>query len=224
MTHRLILPMFTWQWRYVSVIASRITKKQRSVLRSFCDGNPSVIVKFPSQRSRSAENIYMSCRHLRTPDIQISWTDLTKWYGINGSCNGPKTWDALTWQRWVGTRIVVPAMATMGHVPWASCQIRNIAVCACVGNVGNVFLSSGFKGNCLLATPACITARASHTCRDACRDPLTRSGGENVPGIPTHALPTILSIWQEAHFRIVAKSLQQRWRIRGIKPHESTLF
>ena len=32
-----------------------------------------------------------------------------------------------------------------------------------------------------LAIPACITARASHTYRDACWD---RGGGENVPGIP----------------------------------------
>ena len=25
------------------------------------------------------------------------------------------------------------------HVPWASCQIRKIAGCACAGNAGNVF-------------------------------------------------------------------------------------
>ena len=36
----------------------------------------------------------------------------------------------------------------------------------------------------LLAIPACITARAWRTCRDACRDPLSPGGGENVPDIP----------------------------------------
>ena len=38
--------------------------------------------------------------------------------------------------------------------------------------------------NRLLAIPACITTRASRTCRDACRDRKTRDGRENVPGIP----------------------------------------
>ena len=53
---------------------------------------------------------------------------------------------------------------------WASYQIRNIAGCACAGNAGNVFPATDFKGNRELALPACITARASRTCRDACRD------------------------------------------------------
>ena len=53
---------------------------------------------------------------------------------------------------------------------WASYQIRKIAGCACAGNAGNVFPATDFKGNRLLATLACITARASRTCRDACRD------------------------------------------------------
>ena len=40
-----------------------------------------------------------------------------------------------------------------------------------------------------LAMPTCITARASHTCRDACRDGLLAvsfevGGGGNVPGKP----------------------------------------
>ena len=54
--------------------------------------------------------------------------------------------------------------------PWTSCQIRKIAGCACAGNAGNVFPATDFKGNRMLAIPACITARASCTCRDACRD------------------------------------------------------
>ena len=67
--------------------------------------------------------------------------------------------------------------------PWASCQIPIIANCACAGNAGNVF--PHHRG---LAIPTCITARASRTCRDACRDrwlavPFEVGGGENVPGI-----------------------------------------
>ena len=53
---------------------------------------------------------------------------------------------------------------------WASYQIHNIAGCACAGNAGNLFPATDFKGNCSLAIPTCITARAWRTCRDACRD------------------------------------------------------
>ena len=67
---------------------------------------------------------------------------------------------------------------------WASYQIRKIACCTCAGNVGNVFPATDVKGNSYLAIPACITARASRTCRDSCRDRLSRSGEENIPGIP----------------------------------------
>ena len=49
-------------------------------------------------------------------------------------------------------------------------QIRKIVGCACTGNAGNVFTATDFKGNRWLAIPACITARASRTCPDACRD------------------------------------------------------
>ena len=44
--------------------------------------------------------------------------------------------------------------------PWASCQIHKIAYCACAENVGNVFPATDFKGNRLLAIPACITRDA----------------------------------------------------------------
>ena len=43
---------------------------------------------------------------------------------------------------------------------------------------------------------ACITARASRTCRDACRD---RQPGKTFPAFPAHAQPAMLRIWQEAH-------------------------
>ena len=59
-------------------------------------------------------------------------------------------------------------------------SMRKIAGCACAGNAGNDFPATHFKGNHQLVVPACITARASRTCRDR----LTHRGGENIPGIP----------------------------------------
>ena len=48
---------------------------------------------------------------------------------------------------------------------WASYQIRTIEGCSCVGNAGNVFSVTDFKGNRYLAIPACITTRASRHSR-----------------------------------------------------------
>ena len=72
---------------------------------------------------------------------------------MNRQCNGPLT-------RYVKLRV--------GHAP---------------GMPGTFSPAVDFKGNCLLAIPACITTRASCTCRDACRDCLPAVCGENVPGI-----------------------------------------
>ena len=83
--------------------------------------------------------------------------------------------------------------------PWVSYQIRKFAGCACAGNARNVSPTTDFKGSCKLAIPACITARASRTCRDACRDRLPTVTGKTFPAFPAHAQPTILRIWQEAH-------------------------
>ena len=88
-------------------------------------------------------------------------------------------------------------------IAWASYQIRKIAGCACAGNAGNDFPATAFIGNRLLAIPACITARASSTCCDACRDRLTCDGGENASGIPAHAQTAILRIWQEAYSNFI---------------------
>ena len=83
--------------------------------------------------------------------------------------------------------------------PWASCQIRKIAGCACAGNAGNVFPCRQFQrkplvsdpgmhhGTCVTHVPWCMSG--SLTCDD----------GENVPGIPGACAPAILRIWQEAH-------------------------
>ena len=48
-----------------------------------------------------------------------------------------------------------------------------------------------FKGNRWLAIPACITARAWRTCRDACRDRLPAVTGKTFPAFPAHAHPQI---------------------------------
>ena len=82
---------------------------------------------------------------------------------------------------------------------WASYQIREIAVCACAGNAGNVFPHRRFRrrplvsdpgmhhGTCVTHVPWCMSGS------------LTCGGGENVPGIPGACAPAILRIWQEAH-------------------------
>ena len=89
---------------------------------------------------------------------------------------------------------------TQGNMPWASCQIRKIAGCACAGNVGNVFPRRRFQrkplvsdpgmhhGTCVTHVPWCMSG--SRTCGD----------GEHVPGIPSACAPTILRIWKEAHY------------------------
>ena len=68
--------------------------------------------------------------------------------------------------------------------PWASYQIHKIVACACTGNAGNVFPATDFNdpgmhhgGTCVAHVPWCMSGS------------LTRSGGENVPGIPG-ACPT----------------------------------
>ena len=87
------------------------------------------------------------------------------------------------WQKCVMNRRLVWLINEDAMI-WASYQMRKIAGRACTGNAGNDFPATDLKGNHQLAIPACITARASRTCPDACRDRLTRGGGENVPGIP----------------------------------------
>ena len=86
--------------------------------------------------------------------------------------------------------------------PWASYQIRKIAGCACAENAGNVFPATDIKGNRQLAIPACITTRASRTCRDARRDRWLKVAWKTFLAFPAHAQPAILRIWQAAHGRV----------------------
>ena len=93
-----------------------------------------------------------------------------QWAGrhhIRDICHWYTQMDVLGGGRVIGTLMSVSAN-TIFHCwnsPWASFQIRKIAGCACAGNAGNVS-----PGHRRLAIPTCITARASRTCRDACRD------------------------------------------------------
>ena len=57
------------------------------------------------------------------------------------------------------------------------------------GMPGTLSLAAHFKENCYSAIPACITARASRTCRDACRGCLPAVAGKTFPAFPAHAHP-----------------------------------
>ena len=57
------------------------------------------------------------------------------------------------------------------------------------GMPGTFSPDAEFKGKRGLAIPACITARASRTCRDACRDCLPAVAGKTFPAFPAHAHP-----------------------------------
>ena len=55
------------------------------------------------------------------------------------------------------------------------------------GMPGTFFPEADFKGHRWLAITACITARASRTCRDACRDRIPAVAGKTLPAFPAHA-------------------------------------
>ena len=59
------------------------------------------------------------------------------------------------------------------------------------GMPGTFSHDAEFKGKRGLAIPACITARASRTCRDACRDCLPAVAGKTFPAFPAHAHPQL---------------------------------
>ena len=61
------------------------------------------------------------------------------------------------------------------------------------------------------AIPACITARASRTCRDACRDCLRAIVGKAFPAFPAHVQPAILRIWQEVHCMYILINWVYHW-------------
>ena len=142
-----------------------------SALLALCVGNSLVTGEFPSQRpvTQSFDVFFDLCLNQQ---LSKQW----RWQWFQTSPHS----------LWRYCNVVMPHDIIYLHCfpPWASYQMRKIAGCACAGNAGNDFPATDFKGNHQLVIPACITARVSRTCRDACRDRLTRGGGENVPGIP----------------------------------------
>ena len=103
------------------------------------------------------------------------------------------------------------------HIEWAFYQIRKIAGCACAWNAGNVFPATDFKGNRQLAFPACITARASRTCRDARRDRQPAVAGKTFPAFLAHA--------QTRNFAYPTRGpWQSRTTEWNLKPYTSMLF
>ena len=73
------------------------------------------------------------------------------------------------------------------------------------GMPGTFSPTADFKWNRWLAIPACITARAWRTCRDACRDRSPAVTGKTFPAFPAHAHPQFcvsgkrpMSTWDSA--------------------------
>ena len=73
------------------------------------------------------------------------------------------------------------------HGPLA--RYVKIRVAHAPGMPGTFSPAANFKGNYYIAIPACITARAWRTCRDACRDRLPAVTGKTFPAFPAHAQP-----------------------------------
>ena len=81
-------------------------------------------------------------------------------------------------QRW-------PACSLFGH--GLLTRYVKLRVAHAPGMPGTFFPAADFKGNRKLAIPACISARASRTCRDSCRDRLPAVAGKTFPAFPGHA-------------------------------------
>ena len=95
------------------------------------------------------------------------------------------------------------------------------------GMPGTFSPTADVKGNRKLAIPACITARASHTCHDACRDCLPALAGKTFPAFPAHAHPQFYLSRkrpiEEGHFHPHASSEIRTWIINYIHGKPSTL-
>ena len=68
--------------------------------------------------------------------------------------------------------------------PWASCQIRKIASCACAGNAGNIPPRRRFQRKPLVSDPGMHHGTCDTHVPWCMSGSLNRGGGENVPGIP----------------------------------------
>ena len=84
------------------------------------------------------------------------------------------------------------------------------------GMPGTFSPAADFEGNRYLAIPACITARAWRTCRDACRDRLPAVTGKTFPAFPAHAHPQFCVsgkrpiLWRQREREVVATDFLRR--------------
>ena len=94
---------------------------------------------------------------------------------------------AVTMQPHVSPRHVSPLDDSRAHGPLT--RYVKLQVAHAPGMPGTFSPAADFKGYRKLAIPACITARAWRTCRDACRDRLPAVTGKTFPAFPAHAHP-----------------------------------
>ena len=83
------------------------------------------------------------------------------------------------WLAWACLRIINGPLTR-----YAKLQVAHVP-----GMPGTFTPAADFEGNCFLAIPACITARALRTCRGACRDRLPAVTGKTFPAFPVHVHP-----------------------------------
>ena len=91
------------------------------------------------------------------------------------------------WQYVICVIVVLNTIAYTNHGPLA--RYVKIRVAHAPGMPGTFSPAANFRGNYFIAIPACITARAWRTCRDACRDRLPAVTGKTFPAFPAHAQP-----------------------------------
>ena len=75
--------------------------------------------------------------------------------------------------------------------PWASCQIRKTAGCACAGNAGNVFPHHRLQRKLLVSDPGMHHGTCVTHVPWCMPGSLICGGGENDPGIPGACAPAI---------------------------------
>ena len=88
---------------------------------------------------------------------------------------------------------VTVAVESLLKCPWSShgplTRYVKLQVAHAPGMPGTFSPAADFKWNRWLAIPACITARAWRTCRDACRDRSPAVTGKTFPAFSAHAHP-----------------------------------
>ena len=113
----------------------------------------------------------IACQERKTAEqflICFEWTHSIDSHRIE---TAKKKWPALYSRLW-------------NAFPWASYQIRKIVGCAYIGNEGNVFPATDFKGTASYSYPSMHHGTCATHMPWCMPRSLTRNGGENVPSIP----------------------------------------